>query len=291
MEIFDDFGNSDLLYRKKTAFLCSRQVPLEHHGRILDWAYSVSPARCIICGRQTSLERQVCDILLQRGIPLIWVALGNEEVKSEIDQLRSYVMQDRMLILSLFPPENELSRRQKQFMRNLSVLEHADQIVVGYCTADGTLDRQLAGQPQIEYLVPQHEAQRYLDFMKFQSGSVSIEDFDNQLRIIQKRESAPNTILKEMLTLAPDEVIRLRNALNRAIEAHHWEESPYAEIRETYPNAFKPWSADEELILRQLSLEGRSDADIAQLLGRQPSAVASRLQKLIEQESSNTHTP
>lgn len=291
MEVFDDFGNYDLLSRRKTAFVCSHLVPVEYSTRMIDWANGVTHDECIICGRSTSMERQVSDILLQRGIPFIWVAINNDEVKSEIDQLRPYIIQDRMLVLSLFPPESTLSRSQRSFMRNMAVIEHADQIVCGYCTPDGTLDHQLASCGDVHHLVTNNEPHRHVDFLKLESGPLSLETLDNQLRIVQRRSTLQESIVQEVIQLTSTDVIRLRNALDRAIEVNNWGDSRHDELRQTYPNAFRPWNAEDELVLRQLAQEGRSDEEIGQLLGRQPSAVSSRLQLLLQRESSIDPNP
>lgn len=291
MEVFDDFGNIDLLQRRKTAFLCSRQVPVEYHARILQWANEVTKDQCIVCGRGTSIERQVSDILLQRGIPLIWVALTLDEVKSEIDTLRPYVIQDRMLILALFGPEDATSKSQQAFMRNMAVLEHSDQIVVGYRTLEGTLDRQLAGREVGLEIVATCEQHRYQDFLQLSSSKIMLESIGDEFRIVQQRQLSNGAYQREVLVLAPQEVVRLRNVLDRAVEQNGWAESQYADIRETYANAYRPWSPEDELLLRQLSIAGKSDQEISQLLGRQPSAVASRLQKIIDEENLRAQLP
>jgi uncharacterized protein (DUF433 family) len=53
-----------------------------------------------------------------------------------------------------------------------------------------------------------------------------------------------------------------------------------ARIREQYPRAYEPWAADEESRLLDMSQEGRTPEEIARELGRQPSAIRSRLVRL-----------
>lgn len=285
MEIYDEFGNHELLARRKTAFLCSRQVPAEYHGRIIQWANELDHSHCVVCGCSTNIERQVAAILLERGISLIWLALDLNEVKNEIDHLRSYVISDRILILALFGEGETLPKRQQQYMRNLAVLEYSDQIVVGYRTPDGTLDHQIAGRENIQEIISQSEEHRYQDFLHLEESRVYIEIKEGLLRIVQHRQTANNAEQREMISLTPNDAIRLRNALDHAIESNQWAESRYAEIRQQYSNAYRPWTPEDEIMLRQLSLDGQSDDEIAQILGRQPSAVASRLQRLIEKDS------
>lgn len=55
-----------------------------------------------------------------------------------------------------------------------------------------------------------------------------------------------------------------------------------AKIREEYPHAYEPWSRAEEDELRTLADTGHSAAAIAKELGRQESAIVSRLLKLAE---------
>ena len=52
------------------------------------------------------------------------------------------------------------------------------------------------------------------------------------------------------------------------------------EIRQTFPRAYQPWTADEEEKLRSQFLDGSSPDELAADLGRQPGAIRSRLTRL-----------
>jgi hypothetical protein len=56
--------------------------------------------------------------------------------------------------------------------------------------------------------------------------------------------------------------------------------SPYAKIRETYPNAYRPWSKEEDADLIHRFNSDEKQSYIAQKLGRQPGAIHARLVKL-----------
>ena len=51
-------------------------------------------------------------------------------------------------------------------------------------------------------------------------------------------------------------------------------------IRHDHPKAYEKWDAAQDAQLRQLFQEGKSVADIAAMMKRQPGAIASRLAKL-----------
>ncbi len=287
MEIYDEFGGSHLMTRHKTAFLCSSVVPPEFHSRILKWADERTVEDCIVTGRVTSLEKQVVDHLVEKGVPLILMALDIEEVKALIQEYRPLVMDGRMLVLALFGPGATLSKAQQNYMRNMAVLELADDVVVGYCNPEGVLQRQLSGCSRYVSLVKDNE-HRYMDFLHLNDGFICLEaiskDGHPYCQISQRRKSG-TAIRIDALQVDSDAVIRLRDMLDRAIEANHWGESRYTEVREAFPNAYRRWSPDEELILMECAQQGMKDEEIAQLLGRQPSAVNARLQKLIQADA------
>lgn len=52
------------------------------------------------------------------------------------------------------------------------------------------------------------------------------------------------------------------------------------EVRHDHPRAYEKWDTAQDAQLRQLFQEGKSVADIAAMMKRQPGAIASRLAKL-----------
>jgi hypothetical protein len=56
--------------------------------------------------------------------------------------------------------------------------------------------------------------------------------------------------------------------------------SPYAKLRETCPNAGKPWSAADDDALRQLFSEGKPVEDLVLHFGRTANGVRQRLERL-----------
>lgn len=52
-----------------------------------------------------------------------------------------------------------------------------------------------------------------------------------------------------------------------------------AKMRETYPNAYKPWEADQDVILKEKFQNGSTVKELSQLLGRHEGSITMRLQK------------
>lgn len=50
--------------------------------------------------------------------------------------------------------------------------------------------------------------------------------------------------------------------------------------RQEHPNAYDPWTEEDDAQLRQMWKEGTSVADIAQHFGRKQSAIIVRMKKL-----------
>ena len=53
-------------------------------------------------------------------------------------------------------------------------------------------------------------------------------------------------------------------------------------LREAYPNAYDPWSPEDDRELLRLHADGRDNVVLPQRFGRQPSAIRSMLRKLAE---------
>lgn len=62
------------------------------------------------------------------------------------------------------------------------------------------------------------------------------------------------------------------------------EEERYAEIRKIYPNAYRPWTAEEDEKLKQGYAEGRSINAMAVAHGRKVRAIEARIEKLCPKE-------
>ncbi len=57
-------------------------------------------------------------------------------------------------------------------------------------------------------------------------------------------------------------------------------QNPYARLRETYPNAGKPWKRSDDEELRRLFAAGNSVDDLMLLFGRSRNGIQQRLQTL-----------
>ena len=55
-----------------------------------------------------------------------------------------------------------------------------------------------------------------------------------------------------------------------------------ARIRKRFPRAYERWSREEDDELRRLHKAGTGEEDLARHFGRQPSAIESRLAKLLD---------
>lgn len=73
---------------------------------------------------------------------------------------------------------------------------------------------------------------------------------------------------------------RLEDLLTELQRVAEKRPSPYAKLRETYPNAGKPWSAADDDALRKLCGEGRPVEDLALHFGRTANGVRQRLERL-----------
>lgn len=84
------------------------------------------------------------------------------------------------------------------------------------------------------------------------------------------------------VTIAKMESIcdRLEAALAELAKVPPKRPSPYAAVREKYPNAGKPWSTQDNEELRRLFESGNTINDLALTFARTPGGVRSRLEYL-----------
>lgn len=145
-------GNSSLLFRKKTAFLCSRQIPEGKREAISNWISGLSPEKdCIICGNHSQMEQMVFNELLDKMVPVILVLA--EGMKNEWNEkIASALKSERLLIITSCNETVHRVNYQSAYDRNNLILSLADQIVVGYCAPRGNIDKQIAGKANITFL-------------------------------------------------------------------------------------------------------------------------------------------
>ena len=138
-------GNTELLKLPKTAFLCSRNIPASAVLKCYDWAIEQrDKGNCVISGFHSKIEKDVFHYLLAGTQPVIMVlARGmKEKIKPE---LKAAIDVGRLLLITPF--ENSVKRvtAETAEQRNRFMIELADELVIGFASKGGMLER-LIGQ-------------------------------------------------------------------------------------------------------------------------------------------------
>lgn len=84
-----------------------------------------------------------------------------------------------------------------------------------------------------------------------------VKKFDHLVENIEKRKTAP--------------VVEKKGSAG-------WSDK-IAKMRETYPNAYKPWQAGDDAVLKQEFQNGKEIKELSELLGRHEGSITMRLQK------------
>ena len=148
------FGNQSILEFRKTAFLCSRRIHADIILKSYDWAKEQrEKGNCIICGNQSTIEKDVVEILLRGKQPLILV-LARGMKKRWSPEILKAIYDNRLLVISPFPDHEKRITRDKAEIRNKLIVELADEVVVGHITKGGQLDGIIQSEYiKFEYLV------------------------------------------------------------------------------------------------------------------------------------------
>ena len=144
MELIKEcIGNKTLLELPKTAFLCSRKVPANVILKCYDWAIEQRQAgNCVISGFHSRLEKDVLHYLLKGRQPII-VGLARGLKQKVETELERPLKEGRLLILSPFDKAVKRVTEQTSEMRNRMMLELADEVVIGYASKDGLLEKSI----------------------------------------------------------------------------------------------------------------------------------------------------
>lgn len=139
--IVSSLGNLELLKLRKTAFLCSRDIPASVVLKCYDWAIEQrGKGNCIISGFHSKIEKDVFHYLLSGTQPVIMVMARGMKEKAE-PTLKTAIDANRLLIVTPF--ENSIKRVSTVTAekRNRFMIELADEIVLGYVSKGGLLGK------------------------------------------------------------------------------------------------------------------------------------------------------
>ena len=151
MQIIKQIGNTNLLERKNTLFLCSKRTPIEMYGQVFQWTDSLSERDCIVCFNSTEMEEEVLKALLVARIPTILFVMNRFTDVNNI-QVEQALKENRMLIVILKRDEPK-GEGQTPRLRNEYVLSLCQHVVCGYINKNGSVFSLLAGRKDVEYLM------------------------------------------------------------------------------------------------------------------------------------------
>ncbi|MDP2991829.1 MAG: DNA-binding protein [Deltaproteobacteria bacterium] len=143
--IVSSLGNTELLKLRKTAFLCSREIPASVVLKCYDWAIEQrDQGNCVISGFHSKIEKDVFHYLLAGTQPVIMALARGMKEKIE-PELKAAIDAERLLIVSPF--ENSVKRVSAETAekRNRFMIELADEVVIGFAGKGGMLERLIAG--------------------------------------------------------------------------------------------------------------------------------------------------
>ena len=137
-------GNTELLKLHKTTFLCSRKIPASAVLKCYDWAIEQrEKENCIISGFHSKIEKDVFHYLLAGTQPVIMVLARGMKVKIE-PELKAAVNSGRLLMVTPFAENVKRVSSETAEKRNRLMIELADEVVVGFISKGGMLERLVA---------------------------------------------------------------------------------------------------------------------------------------------------
>lgn len=152
MTIKQSLGNKRLLKLHKTAFLCSMLSPLETKEAIDDWAKKTDIERnVVLCGNHSDMEQYLFDLLLRNKIPTILFIAESLHDRWD-DKIKSALEEERLLIVTHCDSDVHFTTRKSADDRNRLMLEMADDTIVGYCSENGKIQRQIMGMDNVRIL-------------------------------------------------------------------------------------------------------------------------------------------
>jgi len=153
MSDFNWLGNCEILNCSKTAFLCSREISARAVLKCYDWAIAQREAgNCVISGFHSRLEKDVLQYLLKGSQPIILALARGLKTQLE-NEFKEPMSQGRLLLISPFSHNVKRITEYTSEIRNKMMLELADEVVVGFVSKGGQLEKILKSYPKkVTYL-------------------------------------------------------------------------------------------------------------------------------------------
>ena len=134
-------GNTELLKLTKTAFLCSRNIPASAVLKCYDWAIEQrDKGNCVISGFHSKIEKDVFHYLLAGTQPVIMVLARGMKKKLK-PELKAAVDAGRLLMVTPFAENVKRVSVATAKKRNRFMIELADNVVIGFASKSGNLER------------------------------------------------------------------------------------------------------------------------------------------------------
>ncbi|MGL5786736.1 MAG: DNA-processing protein DprA [Bacteroidales bacterium] len=135
-------GNIELLERRMIGFLSSQTIPFFCDDVLMNFVRKIKETDIIITSGHSYMEKQLFNLLLQEGIPFIWV-LARGIPESFKENINEAISKQKLLIISPFNTDEILITGYRSMMRNRFIIETAHKMVIGYIRKNGLLDELL----------------------------------------------------------------------------------------------------------------------------------------------------
>lgn len=137
-------GNTELLKLRKTAFLCSRDIPASVVLKCYDWAIEQrNSGNCVISGFHSKIEKDVFHYLLAGSQPII-MALARGIKNSIEPEIKKVIDDGRLLLVTPFAEDVKRVTASTAEIRNRFMIELADEVVIGFASKGGMLESMIA---------------------------------------------------------------------------------------------------------------------------------------------------
>lgn len=133
-------GNAELLKKPITGFFSSRTTAPRSVMLTLDWAQEVArdADAVVMSGFQSSMEREVLDILLTGRCAIIYV-LNRSLYRTIPPQLKAAINANRLLLVSLCSDRSVRPSAQQALARNRYIADVADSLVFSSVSENSSL--------------------------------------------------------------------------------------------------------------------------------------------------------